>query len=152
MRPALRGGQGRPADHQWLDPPVHGLPFRPHRVVHTLLSWGAKVNLLAEGGMSPLHEACYGGRTEVVHALLSAGAKVDLQTQDGSSPLHAACTNGHTEVVRALLSAGSKVDLLAKVGLMALPPCTWHASRATRRWYVPCYPGGPRSTCRLPKV
>ena len=60
---------------------------------------GAKVNLSASGGCSPLHIACNDGHIGVVRALLSAGATVDLRDINHITPLHTACDRGHTEVV-----------------------------------------------------
>ena len=58
-------------------------------IVTELLARGAGVNVLGEGGMSPLYIAAYSGHQAVVTALLTAGAGVNLLFK-GSSPLQAA--------------------------------------------------------------
>ena len=85
--------------------------------------------------MSPLHVACLKGHIGVVRALLSAGAMVD---QHDASPLCVACQEGHTEVLDFSLYGHKEVLDFSLYG------------HTEARWSTPCYPGGPRSTCRPP--
>lgn len=52
------------------------------------------VNCRDSDGYTPLHRACYNGRTNVVRVLLQRGADVAARTEDGWQPLHCACRWG----------------------------------------------------------
>ena len=85
MRPAIRGGQGRPAEDGCS--PLHSACYYGHKeAARALLSAGAKVDLQNKLGMPPLYMACQEGHTEVARVLLSMGAKVDLLMNYGRPP------------------------------------------------------------------
>ena len=61
--------------------------------------------------MSPLHDACFAGDTEVVKQLLDDGAPVDEKDEEGWTALTRASERGHTEVVKLLLDKGALLDV-----------------------------------------
>ena len=72
--------------------------------VRTLVAAGAEVDALRiEDNTTPLHTACYSGRTALVRALLEAGANTQRQTRGGASGLDMAAFNGQEAVIRLLL-------------------------------------------------
>jgi len=50
-------------------------------------------------GDTPLHWACYKGRTNSVNYLINAGANTDTQNTSGFKPLDCAIENGHKDIV-----------------------------------------------------
>ncbi|MCL4136816.1 UNVERIFIED_CONTAM: hypothetical protein GTU68_015963 [Idotea baltica] len=61
--------------------------------------------------MTPLHQCCIEGYTEMASLLLQHGASVNTTDIDGWTPLHAAATCGHKDIVELLVRTGA--DLLA---------------------------------------
>ncbi|XP_076084414.1 uncharacterized protein LOC143055160 [Mytilus galloprovincialis] len=55
-------------------------------------------------GSSPLHIACFMGRTAVVHCLLNYHVNINITKEDGATPLFYACEVGHEDIVRLLLA------------------------------------------------
>ncbi|XP_071144069.1 ankyrin-1-like [Mytilus edulis] len=53
---------------------------------------------------SPLHIACFMGRTDVVHCLLNYHVNINITKEDGATPLFYACEVGHEDIVRLLLA------------------------------------------------
>ncbi|XP_076083588.1 uncharacterized protein LOC143054462 isoform X2 [Mytilus galloprovincialis] len=64
-----------------------------------------------ETGFSPLHLACFMGRTEVVRCLLDHNANINMTKEDGTSPLFFACEVGHEEIVCLLLDKGADTQI-----------------------------------------
>ncbi|CAC5371631.1 unnamed protein product [Mytilus coruscus] len=62
-------------------------------------------------GSSPLHIACYIGRTDVVHCLLDHNTNINMTKEDGTTPLFYACEVGHEEIVRLLLDRGADTQI-----------------------------------------
>ncbi|CAG2222771.1 unnamed protein product [Mytilus edulis] len=58
-------------------------------------------------GSSPLHIACFMGRTDIVHCIMDHNATINLKKEDGTTPLFYACELGHTDIVRLLLHKGA---------------------------------------------
>ncbi|CAG2199669.1 unnamed protein product [Mytilus edulis] len=84
---------------------------------------------------SPLHIACFMGRTKVVRCLLDHNANINMAKNDGTTPLSYACEvghidivkindglsplqiasrAGHTDIVRLLLEKNPNVDCISK--------------------------------------
>src|SRR5882672_3805841 len=98
--PNSRGLQG--------EAPLHVAIISDHssdnRLIRSLLSMGADVNVPNDYGDTPLHRAAYLGLTEKVRFLLSQKADVERRAQRGESPLlYAARPEGYPETVAALL-------------------------------------------------
>ncbi|MBI3181112.1 MAG: ankyrin repeat domain-containing protein [Myxococcales bacterium] len=68
-----------------------------------LLSEGADVNELGEGGRTPLIEAARAGREELVRTLLEAGAEASLTDEMEETALLKAAANGHRGTVELLI-------------------------------------------------
>ncbi|NGX59980.1 MAG: hypothetical protein KR126chlam3_01140, partial [Chlamydiae bacterium] len=79
-------------------------------VVEYLLSQGADVNALNEGGKALLHIAAEEGDEAAVEDLVAKGAEVNARTKDGKTALHIAAQEGHAEIVEYLPSHGADVD------------------------------------------
>ncbi|XP_052059099.1 ankyrin-1-like [Mytilus californianus] len=62
-------------------------------------------------GSSPLHIACFIGRTDVVHNLLDHNANINITKEDGTTPLFYACEVGHQDIVRLLLDKGADTQI-----------------------------------------
>jgi len=76
--------------------------------VRSLLAQGLDVNGAKGDGMTALHAAAGGGRTEIVELLIARGAVVDSKTRIGSyTPLHWAARGAHASVAELLLNAGA---------------------------------------------
>ena len=69
---------------------------------------GGDVNVSTpDGGVTPLHIACWRGHTRACRLLLAAGARVSARDAFHDTPLHDACEGGHGMIVRLLLTAPS---------------------------------------------
>lgn len=87
------------------------------QVVRQLLAVaGTEVDVLDNGGCTPLHWAAAAGSTPVVKCLIQAAANVNATASDGSTPLHQAATAGHLAVAEALLGAGAVAGVKASNG------------------------------------
>jgi ankyrin repeat protein len=68
---------------------------------------------MAEGGRTPLMEACRRGDLEAVRALIAEGADVNSANQNGTTPLMYAKTaafgSGDLRIMEALIAAGADV-------------------------------------------
>ncbi|CAC5418335.1 unnamed protein product [Mytilus coruscus] len=62
-------------------------------------------------GSSPLHIACFMGRTDVVCCLLDHNANINMKKEDGTTPLFYACEVGHEDIVRLLLDKGAVTEV-----------------------------------------
>jgi ankyrin repeat protein len=72
-------------------------------VARRLVINGAKTNVRADYGSSPLHKAAARGLREVVAFLVASGADRNAKDQVSRTPLHLAAAAGHYEVVEWLL-------------------------------------------------
>lgn len=77
--------------------------------VARLLEEGADANAAQGEGLTALHVAAAGGRTEIVRLLIQRGARMDAQDAAGSTPLHAAARAGRLPAVQELVEAGAPV-------------------------------------------
>ena len=86
------------------------------RIVKTLLSHKADVNLVSEGrfGTHAMFEAANSNHIRVLSALLQARANVDQVARDRQTPLMVAAIKGHVESVKFLLDSGASVDYVGK--------------------------------------
>ncbi|XP_052071881.1 uncharacterized protein LOC127710171 [Mytilus californianus] len=62
-------------------------------------------------GSSPLHIACFMGRTDVVNCLLDHNTNINMTKEDGTTPLFYACEVGHEDIVRLLLDKGADTQI-----------------------------------------
>jgi ankyrin repeat protein len=86
--------------------------------IRRLLSVGADVNAKTNDGGTPLHRACYKGRSQLFKELLEHGADIEAKDNVGWTPLHLACCCGRVAVVVELLSPndsnGATTTILGK--------------------------------------
>lgn len=79
------------------------------KVVKRLLAKGAPVESFK--GLTLLHAAAGGGRTDVIEFLIGQGYKATASTEDGErTPLHFAALRGHLKAAKVLLANGAAVD------------------------------------------
>ncbi|CAG2222775.1 unnamed protein product [Mytilus edulis] len=50
-------------------------------------------------GSSPLHIACFMGRTDIVRSLIDYKSNINMNKEDGTTPLFYACEVGHEDIV-----------------------------------------------------
>ena len=62
-------------------------------------------------GFSPLHWACFAGRTNIVDMLLNRGSRINATNMGDDTALHLAASHGHVDCVNLLLK--NKADLNA---------------------------------------
>ena len=79
------------------------------------LAAGALVNAKNESGWTPLHQAAWGGHTEVAELLIANGADVNTMT-DGYrwTPLHEAARSGRKVIAKLLINKGADVNAMNK--------------------------------------
>jgi ankyrin repeat protein len=68
------------------------------------------LNLLDDGGLTPLHLAVLHCHTNVVDLLLKNGADVNHEGKDNETPLHLAAQEGCIDAVSMLLEKGANVN------------------------------------------
>ncbi|XP_046558660.1 serine/threonine-protein phosphatase 6 regulatory ankyrin repeat subunit B-like isoform X2 [Haliotis rubra] len=120
-----RGGVGRT--------PVMEAAWRGHGdVVELLVSRGADVSLVDDGGENILHCACLGGDRKTVEFVLSLDG-VDVNSRGGrsSTPVMVAARRGHGDVVELLVSRGADVSLVDDDGNNTLHWACWRGDRKT---------------------
>lgn len=76
-------------------------------VARVLLQRGARQDLPAEEGWTPLMWASWSGSEPVVRLLLEHGAELDRKNEAGYTALMVAAYEGHVGVVKLLLDAGA---------------------------------------------
>ncbi|XP_048254537.1 uncharacterized protein LOC124115526 isoform X2 [Haliotis rufescens] len=99
--------------------------------IKMLFEEGAKVDMIASDGDTPLHCAC-GRNPNVVLFLLGKGANVNVQNNIGDTPLHTAGRDGYTKCVGVLLKAGANVNVQNNTG--DTPLHTAAAARCGSTW------------------
>ncbi|CAG2212558.1 unnamed protein product [Mytilus edulis] len=62
-------------------------------------------------GCSPLHIACFMGRTDIVRCLIDYNANINMTKEDGTTPLFYACEVGYEDIVRLLLDNGADTQI-----------------------------------------
>lgn len=77
-------------------------------------------------GFSPLHWACFAGRTNIADMLLNRGARINVTNMGDDTPLHLAASHGHTACVSLLLKNQADVNALNEHGNTPLHyACFW---------------------------
>jgi hypothetical protein len=68
------------------------------------------VNVVDNGGKTPLHHAASHRLSKIVELLLNAGADVKASNSDGQTPLHLAAVFDYVEGVAALINANADIN------------------------------------------
>lgn len=77
-------------------------------------------------GFSPLHWACFAGRTNIVDMLLNRGARINATNMGDDTALHLAASHGHLDCVSILLRNKADVNPLNEHGNTPLHyACFW---------------------------
>uniref|UniRef100_A0A6G1SKF1 Integrin-linked protein kinase n=1 Tax=Aceria tosichella TaxID=561515 RepID=A0A6G1SKF1_9ACAR len=77
-------------------------------------------------GFSPLHWACFAGRTNIVDMLLNRGARINATNMGDDTALHLAASHGHLECVNLLLKNKADVNAMNEHGNTPLHyACFW---------------------------
>lgn len=77
-------------------------------------------------GFSPLHWACFEGRTNIVDMLLNRGSRINATNMGDDTALHLACSRGHIDCVHLLLKNKADVNALNEHGNTPLHyACFW---------------------------
>jgi ankyrin repeat protein len=108
----------RARHEEWLMAQARGLKrWRPASALYgdadrvkALVRAGARLDVVAAGGMTPLIAASSSADDERIRLLLEAGADVKQVTRAGRNALWAAAQGGSAEMMRLLLEAGSPLD------------------------------------------
>ena len=90
------------------------------KVVESLISKGAKVDLVLQDGATPLFMASRTGHVEIVSALIKGGAAVNYAKSNGATSILMASQMGHAEVVQALLNGGAATHRVRSDGASPL--------------------------------
>jgi len=72
------------------------------------LDAGADVNAKNDYGGTPLHQAAWGGHTEVAELLIAKGADVNAKNKPGRTPLDTAINYNQSEITALLRKHGGK--------------------------------------------
>lgn len=77
-------------------------------------------------GFSPLHWACFAGKTNITEMLLSRGARINATNMGDDTALHLAASHGHFDCVSLLLKNKADVNALNEHGNTPLHyACFW---------------------------
>lgn len=77
-------------------------------------------------GFSPLHWACFAGRTNIVDMLLNRGSRINAANMGDDTALHLATTHGHIDCVNLLLKNKADVNAVNEYGNTPLHyACFW---------------------------
>lgn len=77
-------------------------------------------------GFSPLHWACFSGKTTIVDMLLNRGARINATNMGDDTALHLAASHNHLDCVRLLLKNKADVNALNEHGNTPLHyACFW---------------------------
>ena len=86
-------------------------------VIHSLIKFGANVNLNDDLGRTPLHQAAIFNSTKAIVAFIQAGASLDAKDNyvvynynHRETPLCLSITCGHVEATSVLLAMGANLD------------------------------------------
>ena len=88
--------------------------------VELLLDDGTFVNIVDEGGWTPLAWAAFYGRCKVIELLLGRGANIDAASKKMRTPLMAASYMGRYKTVELLLCRGANMEAVDDNGCTAL--------------------------------
>lgn len=88
-------------------------------VLRCLLDRGADVDIVENGGWTPLHGAAEWNYPDMVRALVDHGADIHAKSESGSTPLRCAVDCGNLEIADYLLECGAdSSEFLGGVGLL----------------------------------
>lgn len=77
-------------------------------------------------GFSPLHWACFAGRTSIADMLLNRGARINATNMGDDTALHLAASHGHLDALKLLLKNKADVNVLNEHGNTPLHyACFW---------------------------
>ena len=107
-----------------------------------LLSFGARVDIDAIDGTSPLHIAVFTSLIDIVNYLLGAGADPNYQDSHGNTSLHLAVYKNNFKVVQALLAKGADPKIISKRGKSPIDYATFFGTRN-----ILCLLNGQKTTC-----
>ncbi|CAK4633492.1 hypothetical protein LEN26_000236 [Aphanomyces euteiches] len=93
-------------------------------VVKVLVTESIKADIATNGGMGPLHTACWNGHLPVVKILMEH-CNANMKACLGSTPLDMAASQGKIEVVRYLVSKKVDVQAVNSNGWNALHSASW---------------------------
>lgn len=91
------------------------------RLLGSLLTAGANVNVLDKSDISPLGSAVLRGSEMAVTRLLQSGAAIEHKTREGRTALHVAVITGNDVMARLLLQHGADVRALSGAVLKMNP-------------------------------
>ncbi len=75
-----------------------------------LINKGVDINAQSYDGITPLHQACTNGNTDMLELLLENGANINAQSYNGITPLHQACAKGNADMLELLLENGANIN------------------------------------------
>ena len=85
-----------------------------------LIEAGARVNIVNDNNLSPLHLAATHGVADIAKILLDHEAEVDTVNSADQTPLHAACGHGNVDMVDLLLEHEAEIEHRDKDGMTPL--------------------------------
>lgn len=86
------------------------------RILQMLIRAGMDVNLVGDGGWTPLMVAAFNGQEKAALVLIEAGATVNARDKSGYSPLHWAAMNGYALATQVLLAKGAIANMQNNYG------------------------------------
>ncbi|KAJ1470449.1 ankyrin repeat protein, partial [Baffinella frigidus] len=81
---------------------LHNAAFGGYEAIVDMLLETAEVNIEANNGLFPFHEAAREGRTAIVQLLMVKGAEIQVRTKKRETPLLLAAREGQNETVQLL--------------------------------------------------
>uniref|UniRef100_UPI00358EE801 uncharacterized protein n=1 Tax=Myxine glutinosa TaxID=7769 RepID=UPI00358EE801 len=84
----------------------------------------SQVNCRGWNGLSPLHQACLHGRTDLVRCLLQNGADPNQPNDFGETSFHFACRNGNVMLIEELFGFGADIEVVDNVRRTSLHHAT----------------------------
>lgn len=79
-------------------------------IIDHLLRNGLEIEIRADDGRTPLHEAAFYGRVELMNGLIARGAKANTKDKWQDTPLDRACLNSYIEAVKCLVSHRAQIN------------------------------------------